>query len=95
MTGARFLADIAPHYQGTTRITLVMDTLSTHRPGALYEASPPAQAKALGGHFEFAYTPPRHGSWLNVAEVKLNIMIRQCPDRRIDCIEVLRREVAA
>ena len=91
---AQFLADIAARYQHATTITLVMDNLSTHRPGALYEAYPPAQAKALWDRFEFVYTP-KHGSWLNVAEVELNVMIRQCLNRRIDCIEVLRQEVAA
>ena len=91
---AQFLADIATRYEHATRITLVMDNLNTHRPGALYEAYPPAQAKALWDRFEFVYTP-KHGSWLNVAEVELNVMIRQCLNRRIDCIEVLRREVGA
>ncbi len=91
---AQFLGDIAARYGDATKITLVMDNLNTHRPGALYEAFPPAQAKALWDRFEFVYTP-RHGSWLNVAEVELNVMIRQCLNRRIDCIEVLRREVAA
>ena len=90
---AWFLADIAARYQDATRITLVMDNLSTHRPGALYEAFPPHQAKALWDRFEFVYTP-KHGSWLNVAEIELNVLIRQCLNRRIDCIEVLRREVA-
>ena len=91
---ATFLADIAARYQDASRITLVMDNLSTHRPGALYAAYPPAQAKALWDRFEFVYTP-KHGSWLNVAEVELNVMIRQCLNRRIDRIEVLRRQVAA
>ena len=76
------------------RITLLMDNLSTHRPGALYESFPPAQAKALWDRFEFVYTP-KHGSWLNVAEVELNVLIRQCLNRRLDSIEVLRSEVAA
>ena len=91
---ATFLADIAERYQDATTITLVMDNLNTHRPGALYEAYPPDKAKALWDRFEFVYTP-KHGSWLNVAEVELNVMIRQCLNRRIDCIETLRREVAA
>ncbi len=91
---ARFVADIAARYARATKITLVMDNLSTHRPGALYEAYPPAQAKALWDRFEFVYTP-KHGSWLNVAEVELNVMIRQCLNRRIDSIDVLRGEVAA
>ena len=91
---ARFLADIAARHADAERITLVMDNLNTHRPGALYEAFPPAQAKALWDRFEFVHTP-KHGSWLNVAEVELNVMIRQCLNRRIDSIDVLRREVAA
>ena len=91
---AQFLADIATRYRDATRITLVMDNLNTHRPGALYEAYPPAQAKALWDRFEFVYTP-KHGSWLNVAEVELNVMNRQCLNRRIGSVDVLAREVAA
>ena len=91
---ARFLADTAEQYRDATRITLVMDNLNTHQPGALYEAYPPAQAKALWDRFEFVYTP-KHGSWLNVAEIELSVMIRQCLNRRIDSMAVLAREVAA
>ena len=71
-----------------------MDNLNTHSPGALYEAFPPEQAKALWDRFEFVYTP-KHGSWLNVAEIELNVMIGQCLDRRIGGMEKLRDEVAA
>ena len=74
---AHFLNDIAERHRDAKRITLVMDNLNTHRPGALYEAFPPAEAKALWDRFEFVYTP-KHGSWLNVAEVELSVMIRQC-----------------
>ncbi len=91
---AQFLSDIAAHYRDATRITLVMDNLNTHRPGAFYEAYPPAQAKALWDRFEFVYTP-KHGSWLNVAEIELNVMNRQCLNRRIDRMDILAREVAA
>ena len=77
-----------------TDITLVMDNLSTHRPGALYEAFPPAEAKDLWDRFEFVYTP-EHGSWLNVAGVELNVLTRQCLNRRLDSIDLLRDEVAA
>ena len=91
---ARFLRDIGAQYPGATRITLVMDNLNTHRPGALYETFEPAEAKALWDRFEFVHTP-KHGSWLNVAEVELNVMIRQCLNRRIDSIDTLRAEVAA
>ena len=68
--------------------------LSTHRPGALYETYPAAQAKTLWDRFEFVFTP-KHGSWLNIAEIELNVMIRQSLNRRIDSFEVLRAEVAA
>jgi hypothetical protein len=91
---AHFLHEIAAHYKDAEKITLVMDNLSTHSPGALYEAYPPDQAKALWDRFEFIYTP-KHGSWLNVAEIELNVMIKQCLNRRIDRIEELREEVAA
>ena len=57
-------------------------------------AFPPTEAKALWDRFEFVHTP-KHGSWLNVAEVELNVMIRQCLNRRIDSLEVPRDEVAA
>ena len=71
-----------------------MDNLNTHCPGALYEAYPPAEAKALWDRFEFVYTP-RHGSWLNVAESEISVMVRQCLNRRIDSMEVMSREVSA
>ncbi len=70
-----------------------MDNPGTHRPGTLYATFEPTRAKALWDRFEFVYTP-KHGSWLNVAEVELNVMIRQCL-RRIDSIDILRDEVAA
>lgn len=91
---AHFLHDIAGQYTDAEKITLVMDNLNTHSPGALYETYPPEQAKALWDRFEFVYTPT-HGSWLNVAEIGLNVMIKQCLSRRIDTIEELRDEVAA
>ena len=84
---AHFLNDIAERHPGAQRITLVMDNLNTHRPGALYAAFPPAEAKTLWDRFEFVYTP-KHGSWLNVAEVELNVMTRQCLNRRIDSLEI-------
>ena len=68
--------------------------ISTHSPGALYAAYPPAQAKALWDRFEFVYTP-KHGSWLNVAVIELNVMIGQCLKRRTDSIAALRDEVTA
>ena len=60
-----------------------------------YDAAfPPAEAKILWDRFDFVYTP-KHGSWLNVAEVELNVMTRQCLNRRIDSLKILRDEVAA
>ena len=91
---ARFLQEIGIRYQEAHKITLVMDNLNTHGPGALYDTFPPEQAKALWDRFEFVYTP-KHGSWLNVAEIELNVMIHQCLDRRIDSIDELQQEVAA
>lgn len=91
---ARFLQDIAMRYQDAQKITLVMDNLNTHSPGALYQTFPPEQAKTLRDRFEFVYTP-KHGSWLNVAEIELNVMISQCLDRRIGSMEKLSEEVAA
>jgi len=91
---AHFIEEIAGHYVDAEQITLVMDNLNTHCPGALYAALPPDQAKALWDRFEFVYTP-KHGSWLNVAEIELNVMISQCLRRRIDNIEELAEEVSA
>jgi len=94
MDWAQFLQNIAEHYPSAQKITLVMDNLNTHSPGALYETFPPDKAKALWDRFEFVYTP-KHGSWLNVAEIELNVMISQCLDRRIGSMEKLCAEVAA
>jgi hypothetical protein len=91
---AQFLQDVAGHYANTKKITLVMDNLNTHNPGALYQAFPPDQAKALWDRFEFVYTP-KHGSWLNVAEIELNVMIRQCLARRIDSVQEIQAAVLA
>ena len=74
---AQFLSDIAERYRSAKTITLVMDNLNTHRPGALYEVFEPSAAKALWDRFEFVYTP-KHGSWLNVAESEISVMARQC-----------------
>ena len=91
---AHFVADIAEQYPNAEKITLVMDNLNTHRPASLYEAFPADIASALCDRFEFVYTP-KHGSWLNIAEIELSVMIRQCLGRRIDSIEELASEVAA
>jgi hypothetical protein len=88
---ACFLQEIAQRWEGAEKITLVMDNLSTHTPGALYETFLPTKAKALWDKFEFAYTP-RHGSWLNIAEIELNVLTGQCLKRRIDDIEIVVKE---
>lgn len=82
------------HYSSAKKIRLVMDNLNTHRPAALYEAFPPEEAKRILDRFEFIYTP-RHASWLNMAEIELNVLVRQCLNRRIDNIETMKEEVAA
>ena len=81
-------------YPEAEKIVLVMDNLSTHTPAALYEAFEPAEARRLAEKLEWHYTP-KHGSWLNVAEMELSVLARQCLDRRIPDLETLRREVAA
>jgi hypothetical protein len=81
-------------YPAAERIVLVMDNLNTHTPASLYEAFPPDQAKHLADRLEIHYTP-KHGSWLDMAEIELGILGRQCLDRRIDSAEDLTREVAA
>ncbi len=90
----RFLKRIAEQYPQARKITLVMDNLNTHRPGALYETLDAVEAKALRDRFDFVYTP-KHGSWLNVAEVEIGVMVRQCLNRRIDSRQRLADEVAA
>ena len=91
---AIFLEEIADQYKDAEKITLVMDNLNTHEPGSFYEAFLPEKAKALWDRFEFVYTP-KHGSWLNMAEIELNVLTGQCLNRRIDDIGVVRKEVQA
>jgi len=75
-------------------IVLVMDNLNTHTPAALYEVFPPAEAKRLADKLEIHYTP-KHGSWLNIAEIELSVLGRQCLDRRVLDFATLAAEVAA
>lgn len=82
------------HYPEAEKIVLVMDNLNTHTPGSLYEMFPPAEARRLTEKLEIHYTP-KHGSWLNMAEIELSVLGRQCLDRRIDDPDLLAREVAA
>ena len=73
-------------------IRVVLDNLNTHKPASLYEAFAPAEARRLLKKLEFHYTP-KHGSWLNIAEIELSVFSRQCLDRRIPDEETLKREV--
>ena len=78
-------------YPDKERIVLVMDNLNTHHPASLYEAFPPEEARRIGERLEIHYTP-KHGSWLNMAEIELGVLTRQCLDRRIPCQETLKQE---
>lgn len=92
---AVFMKEIADeHYKDARKITIVMDNLSTHTPGALYEVFEPKEAKRIWDRFEFVYTP-KHGSWLNIAEIELNVLMNQCLGRRIADINIVKKEVAA
>jgi hypothetical protein len=81
-------------YPQAERIVLVMDNLNTHTPAALYDAFPPHEAKRLADRLEIHHTP-KHGSWLNMAEIELSVLSRQCLDRRVPDLETLQREVTA
>lgn len=81
-------------YPQAQKIVLVMDNLNTHSPASLYEAFEPAEAKRIADKLEIHYTP-KHGSWLDMAEIELGILSRQCLDRRIENVAYLRSEVAA
>jgi transposase len=88
----RELADI--EYPGADKIRVVMDNLSTHTASAIYQTFPPAQARRILRRLEFHYTP-RHASWLNMAEIEIGVMRKQCLDRRIETRALLETEIAA
>lgn len=85
------LTEIYPEHE---KIILVMDNLNTHTKASLYQSFPAQEAAALANRLEIHYTP-KHGSWLNIAEIELNAMTRQCLDRRIDDIQKLSEELSA
>ena len=92
---ATFLRDLSDRYYAKAdRIVLVCDNLNSHSPVSLYDAFVPAEARRLAERFEWHYTP-KHGSWLNIAEIELSVVARQCLDRRIPDLVTLRREIAA
>jgi hypothetical protein len=82
------------HYPDAERVVLVQDNLNTHTPAALYEVYPPAEARRIVERLEIHYTP-KHGSWLNIAEIELSALSGQCLDRCIPDRQALEREVAA
>jgi transposase len=81
-------------YPTAETITLVMDNLASHSAAALYETFEPVEAKRIWDRLEFVFTP-KHGSWLNMAEIELNVLTKQCLNRRIDNIKTVKSEVKA
>jgi len=88
----RHLVDV--EHPEAERVVLVMDQLNTHGPASLYEAFAPAEARRLAEKLEIHHTP-KHGSWLNMAEIELSVLSRQCLDQRLDNQATLRQEVNA
>lgn len=88
----RELVDV--YYLDAQKIRLVLDNLNTHTGASLYEAFPPDEARRILEKLEFHYTP-KHASWLNMAEIEIGIMSRQCLDRRLQDIEFMRQQITA
>lgn len=94
LTWARIVADVVEHkYPNTHKITLVQDNLSAHKPYAMYELFKPERAKAILDKIEFVFTP-KHGSWLNMAEIELSVLSRQCTAQRFASKDDLSSEIA-
>ena len=81
-------------YHEAERVVLIMDQLNTHSPASLYEAFPPEEAKRLADRLEIHHTP-KHGSWLNMAEIELSALGRRCLSRRIARADTLQRQITA
>jgi hypothetical protein len=88
----RELVDV--HYPEAEKVVLVLDQLNTHTVASLYEAFVPTEAKRLADRLEIHHTP-KHGSWLNMAEIEFSVLVRQCLGQRLADTEALRREVGA
>jgi transposase len=88
----RDLVDV--HFPAAATIVVVMDNLNTHKLATLYEAFPPAEARRIAEKLEIHYTP-KHGSWLNMAEIELSVLSRQCLNRRLPDQPTLQHEIAA
>jgi DDE superfamily endonuclease len=92
---ARFVRDLlVGRYAAAQRVVLVMDQLNTHTTGSLYETFAPEEARRLAEKLEIHYTP-KHGSWLNMAEIELSALTRQCLDRRISDKKTMKKQVHA
>lgn len=83
---------IETYYSDTEHIDLIQDNLNTHKYGSFYEHLPLAQARSLSGKLRFHFTP-KHGSWLNVAEIEFSALARQCLNRRIGSMDILAKQV--
>ena len=95
MDWAHFIQEmLEERYANAKKVVLVMDNLNTHNTASLYTAYPPEEAMRLAERLEIHYTP-KHGSWLNTAEIELSVLKRQCLAGRIACIEKMRDEVSA
>jgi hypothetical protein len=92
---AAFIKDLLDNkYPDASKVILVMDNLNTHGIASLYEAFPPEEALRLASRLEVHFTP-KHGSWLNMAEIELSALVGQCLDRRIPDMATMMSEVAA
>ena len=89
---AVFIKEVSDLYPSANKITLVMDNYCTHKPASFYETFSPEESKKIWDRFEFIYTP-KHGSWLNIAEIELSVIQTQCLNRRIDNIDIVKSEV--
>lgn len=85
---------VEEQYPQAEKITLVMDNLNTHTGASLYKAFPAEHARRLLNKLEFCYTP-KHGSWLNIAEIEFSVLSRQCLNRRLENIDTVRDEATA
>ena len=81
-------------YAQVEKLVVIQDNLNTHSPASLYKAFEPSEAERILSRLDFCHTP-KHGSWLNMAEIELSVLARQCLDRRIPDLPTLQREVAA
>lgn len=91
---AEYIKEIVDNYPKASKITLVLDNVNTHCTGSFYETFKPQEAKRLMDKIEFVFTP-KHGSWLNMAEIEFNVLTKQCLNRHIDNLKTIKKEVSA